>query len=186
MNVFISSYKHFKIKHEQVSIAGDNAFIIGNKLLLEINVCKTLYLVPDQYSKICITQLAVHVVTIAFQRLTVYISRPSRYALCTPTDVGPCKRWGMFSRCMHLGHRDKAIQSNYAHLKTALFSGEEMSCLKWDLNPQHPVYCADALPTESLRQPIWAGLIFKVHTKASTELAEKEHLINSPSTRVAL
>ena len=40
-----------------------------------------------------------------------------------------------------------------------------MSCLRRDLNPQCSAYCADALPTEPLRQLSWAGRIFKVSAR---------------------
>ena len=64
--------------------------------------------------------------------------------------------------------RPKSKQGNTTNLNIS-FSMMKMKkeLLRWDSNPRHTAYEADALPTELLRQLSWLGRIKAIQVKGN-------------------
>ena len=61
----------------------------------------------------------------------------------------------------------KSKQGNTINLNISFSMENEKELLRWDLNPQHTAYEADALPTELPRQLSWLGRIKVIQGKGN-------------------
>ena len=62
---------------------------------------------------------------------------------------------------------DKSKQGNTTNLNIFFFMENKKDLFRWDLNPQHTAYEADALPNELLRQLSWLGIIKALQGKGN-------------------
>ena len=82
-----------------------------------------------------------------------HLHEPVCVCVCVCVCVGVCVCGCV---CVHMNDQSLRLgKAKQLCLKT--IPEKKKSCLRWDSNPQHSAYQADALPTEPPRQLSWAG-----------------------------